>query len=380
MGSFDRSDLKERNRATVYSLFATKRAYSKADIARESGISAPTVQKIVEYFESLNLLVSAGEEEYLASADDPLGLSLGRRPQPLRLNPDSVFTLGVEYDGLRLSIGLIDAAGSLRSLVHKKITENVDTLIDNYLEAQVLESIATAGLPKEKIAGLGIGLPGTVDQDHHILRFAPLVGITAPLDLSVSLATLEGSLGFPVVVENDANAAALGEYACRFDGDPGDLLFAVLGRGFGAGIVLDGRLRRGKRYFAGEIGYMVFDPLWHATFSKPGWLEVQTDLASFWKEAERERGPSEQALRRVADYLAVSVTDICIVLDIQKVVLGGLQRLTFGERLLELIQERVNRLSVLDLTCEAPLAQEPGVMGAGRLALDRWLKRVFEGP
>lgn len=380
MERVDRSDLKERNRATVYTLFSTKRWFSKADVARETGISAPTVQKIVEYFESLGLLAPIGEEESLSLADDPAGLSLGRRPRPLRLNPDAAYTLGVEYDGLRLSMGLIDAAGNVRHITQKNISENVDVLIDTMLEGLVREVIAGVRLPAERIVGLGIGLPGTVDPDRHVLRFAPLVGITDPLDLSDSLASLEAHLGFPVVVENDANAAALGDYAQRYAGQDGDLLFAVLGRGFGAGIVLDGKLRKGQRFFAGEIGYMVFDPAGTPAFSKPGWLEERADLSSFWKEIENTGGPSIGALERVADYLSVSIANICVALDIKQVVLGGLRELSFGQSFLRMIQERLTRLSVLEIVCETPLCEVPGVMGAARLALDRWLERVFEGP
>lgn len=379
MERVDRSDLKERNRATVYSLFSTKRWFSKADVARETGISAPTVQKIVEYFESLNLLAPVGEEECLSTTDDPGSLSLGRRPRPLRLKADAAYTLGVEYDGLRLSMGVIDAAGNLRSLAQKNISVNVDVLIDTMLEGLVREAIAGVQFPADRIVGLGIGLPGTVDPDRHVLRFAPLVGIIDPLDLSASLAALEANLGFPVVVENDANAAALGDYAHRFTGQDGDFLFAVLGRGFGAGIILDGKLRKGQRFFAGEIGYMVFDPVGNHSFSKPGWLEEQADLFSFWKEIEDSGEPSNRALKRVADYLSVSIANICVALDIKQVVLGGLRDLSFGQKFLELIQERLARLSVLEIVCETPLCEVPGVMGAARLALDRWLQKVFEG-
>ena len=80
MGSFVPSDLKERNRATVYEILRASGGISKADIARESGISAPTVIKIIDYFTGLGLVREAGEGTG----------TLGRRPRLLRFDPEAI--------------------------------------------------------------------------------------------------------------------------------------------------------------------------------------------------------------------------------------------------------------------------------------------------
>jgi predicted NBD/HSP70 family sugar kinase len=262
----------------------------------------------------------------------------------------------------------------------KQISENLEIVINNYLENLIYELIDSARLPMKNIVGIGVGLPGTVNPKSHIIKFAPLVGVSNELDLSQSISCLESNLSMPVVIENDANVAALGEYARRFKGNDTDLLFAIVGRGFGAGLILDGKLRRGPRQFTGEIGYLVFDPLWQASFTKPGWLEAQADLASFWSEVVFSGGPSEKALERVTNYLAISLSSICISLDIEQIILGGLRGMSFESELIQMIQKRISQVSVLPITCTAPLAEEPGVIGAGRLALDYWLQEIFKGP
>jgi predicted NBD/HSP70 family sugar kinase len=378
MGSFVASDLKERNRATIYSLISSSRGLSKADLARESGISAPTVQKIVEYFAGLRLIREVDEDEASAGSRQP-SASLGRRPRPLRFDPGAAFAIGAEYDGVHLSVGAVDLAGSPRSLVRRMAPPSVRGILAEFLEPVVDEALSSAGLGRDAIVGLGLGLPGTVDPDGRTMRFAPLVGIDEPEDFGNLLDALESRLGFPIVLENDANAAALGEYAARSLGVEDDLLFAVLGRGLGAGLILDGKLRKGPRAFTGEIGYMSFETGSEASLADPGWLESRIDLASFWAEAEAPGGPSEAALERVAGYLALCLADICIALDLPRVVIGRAHREPFGPRLLELIGKGLRRLAVLELSCEAPAAQEPGVSGAAGLALDRWLKDVFAG-
>jgi len=377
MGSFVPAALKEKNRATVYALLKSAQDSSKADIARESGISAPTVIKIIDYFETLGIVDETGERAAARGAEE--ASALGRPPQRLRFEPSAAFALGAEYDGVHLSVGVVDLAGGLRSLVKTAAPPQLGSLLSEKLEPTIGEALRSAGLERSSIVGLGLGIPGITDSDGRTLRFAPFVGLGKPFDCGPLLDELEGRLGFPILLENDANAAALGEFAARGLGEEDDLLFAVLGRGLGAGLVLGGRLRTGPRSFAGEIGYLAFDPEWEARPDGPGWLEAETDLASFWAEAEGPGGPSRAALERVASRVAMGLANICIALDLERVVVGRANSEGFGPELLGLIEAKLTRLSVLGVACEGPSSPEPGVAGAAGLALDKWLKGVFAG-
>ncbi len=374
MGSFVQSDLKEKNRATVYLLLKAKRGLSKADIARESGISAPTVMKIVDYFQKLGIAEGAEPEAVQKSEARDAGSSLGRRPQPLGFNPRAAYALGAAYDGVHLDVGVVDLSGEIHSLVRRKAPGDIYALLSESLEATVDEALREAGLGRDAIVGLGLGIPGTVDADGHTIRFAPLVGMGHAHDASRYLKGLESRMGFPFLLENDANTAALGEFAARGLGPSDDLLFAILGRGLGAGLILGGSLRRGPRASAGEIGYMVFDPASRAAADQPGWLEEKTDLAAFWEESARPGGASRETMARVADHVAVGLANLCVALDLDRVVVGQA-----GRDLLAMIGERMSRLSVLAVSCEAPITPEPGVSGAAAMAVEKWLSGVFAG-
>jgi predicted NBD/HSP70 family sugar kinase len=203
--------------------------------------------------------------------------------------------------------------------------------------------------------------------------------VDAPLDLSPFLSSLERELRLPIEVENDANAAALGEYAARGLGEEGDLLYIELGRGLGAGLVLDGRLRRGPRAFAGELGYIVLDPSHSASPARPGWLEARMDLSDLWAEVSRDGAPTAQSLQRTAALLALALTNICVAVDVDLVVVGSAGLTSFVPELVTALKGELERLSTLEVRCEAPVAREPGVAGAAALAAGRWLDGIFAG-
>ena len=374
------SDLKELNRSAIYSLIRAEGEISKAELSRLSGISAPTVIKIVDYFRSLGILSEAGE-----------GVSsLGRKPQLLRFEPGSALAVGAEYDGVHLSVGLVDLAGALRGIRRSVAPPDLRELLGSRLAREAEALIADAGIERSRIKGIGIGVPGVVDPSRRSLRQAPLVGVEESEDCGPLLAALERELGFPALLENDANAAALGELAARASGaarapaasgvgEGGDLVFVELGRGLGAGLVLDGRLRAGPRHGAGEIGYLVLGEGARGASARAGWLEERMDLGGFWDEVERSGSPSGASLDRVTSLLALALANICSALDLGRVVVGRAGEESFGEELLSRLRAELGRLCPLEVSCEAPLEPEPGVRGAASLAAAAWLKEAFAG-
>ncbi|WEK62403.1 MAG: ROK family protein [Candidatus Microbacterium colombiense] len=129
-------------------------------------------------------------------------------------------------------------------------------------EDAVLQSIALAvttlaeesGLGIDDIRSVGVGIPGLVDADSGRVLHAVNLGVDA-LDLAVRA---EQTIGVPFRVENDVKAAALGAAALR--GATGSMAYLNLGTGVAAGIVMDGRIWRGSRGTAGEVGHISVDP------------------------------------------------------------------------------------------------------------------------
>jgi predicted NBD/HSP70 family sugar kinase len=360
------ADLKEYNRMLVYRLVRSRGAISKAEIARGLGLSVPTVIKIVEYFRGLGILEDSGEGES----------ALGRKPMLLRACATAAYAVGAEYDGVHLSVGLVDLAGNVLALRRSPAPPDLALLLGGLLADEVEALIRESGVQPGLVKGLGVGVPGVVHSGEHCISQSPLVGIDEKFDFGTLASILKARLGLRVHVANDANAAAIGELSARGTRSGGDLIFVELGRGVGAGLVLDGRLREGPGFSAGEIGYMVFDAGAQRAATGSGWLESSMNLPAFWAEVDGGGSPSRESLQRVCHFLALGLSNLCIALDVGNVVLGRAGKESFGPALLDCLRRELHRLCPMDISCEFSLAGEPGVSGAAGLASDEWIQAI----
>ena len=184
---------------------------------------------------------------------------------------------------------------------------------------------------------IGIGVPGIVDPDEGAVKHAvnlDLDGAWLPLRDH-----LESRLQHPVLVENDVNTAALGAAATLEDGLPVDLAYLSIGTGLAAGLVLDGRLRRGVHGAAGEIGHVPVDPAGEVCqCGQRGCLETLASgsaLDAAWPRggartaeslfaAAAGGAPDAVAVRdRFAGAVASAVRLLVLTVDVEVVVLGG---------------------------------------------------------
>jgi predicted NBD/HSP70 family sugar kinase len=198
-----------------------------------------------------------------------------------------------------------------------------------------------AGVGLERVAGVGAGVPGLVDPDAGTVRHAVNLGVDgAPLELAAELAAALG--GVPVGVENDLNVAALGaaHLSRQEAGGVVDLAFLALGTGLAAGLVLDGRLRRGARHAAGEIGHVPVDPSGPpCPCGQRGCLELYASgsaVQDLWPAPDGVPAPvalfeaaaagdpvAVVARSRYASAVAAAVRILVLTVDVREVVLGG---------------------------------------------------------
>lgn len=160
------------------------------------------------------------------------------------------FAIGVDIGGTKIAAGLVSETGELLK------RESEPTPDDSSKIPAIVADLAERLSGDDKIVGIGIGAAGFTSTDRTTVRFAPNINwIDEPLAERVSkLADL------PVVVENDANAAAWGEFTFGAGEDTDDLLLVTIGTGVGGGIVHRGQLYRGGFGIAAEIGHMRIVP------------------------------------------------------------------------------------------------------------------------
>lgn len=246
--------------------------------------------------------------------------------------------------------------------------------------------VRQAGVTLDAVTGVGVGVPGLVDAGT--VRHAVNLGLDgAALDLSRLLSGRLGGVG--VGVENDLNVAAVGaaHLVEAEDGDrTPDLAFLALGTGLAAGIVLDGRLRRGSRGAAGEIGHVPVDPAGPpCACGQRGCLELYASgsaITALWPAASGRPAPVELfeaaaagdpeavlARERYARAVAAAVRMLVLTVDVQHVVLGGGVS-QIGQPLLDVVREALTDESAasgflrsLDLPGRVRLA--PGRVAVG---------------
>ncbi|GAA4682607.1 ROK family glucokinase [Streptomyces chumphonensis] len=159
-------------------------------------------------------------------------------------------TIGVDIGGTKVAAGVVDEAGNILETSTVPTPQTLDGVIDG-----IADVVRTASA-EHPVDAVGIGAPGYVDDKRATVLFTPnLTWRHEPLKDRV-----EQRVGLPVVIENDANAAAWGEY--RFGAGKGhdDVVCITLGTGLGGGIVIGGRLHRGRFGVAAEFGHIRMVP------------------------------------------------------------------------------------------------------------------------
>jgi glucokinase len=156
-------------------------------------------------------------------------------------------TVGIDVGGTKIAGGVVDERGNVLARARR-----VSPATDTEAIELAIEDLVSELRGAHEIEAVGIGAAGFVDSARSVVMFAPnLAWRDEPLR-----ADLERRIGLRVIVENDANAAAWGEFTFGAGEDAADSLLVTVGTGVGGGIVLDGQLHRGSFGVAAEIGHM----------------------------------------------------------------------------------------------------------------------------
>jgi glucokinase len=166
------------------------------------------------------------------------------------------FAIGVDLGGTNLRIAAVDEHGTLlqKTTVGTQVVRGRDSVIGEMCEAI---RATVAKFSSSMLVGIGIGVPGIINMETGMLRESP--NLPGWHDYPVR-DEIEQRLGTKVILENDANSAALGEKWLGAARDYDDMLMLTLGTGVGGGIVLGGRVWHGMRGMAGEPGHITVEP------------------------------------------------------------------------------------------------------------------------
>jgi len=313
------------------------------------------------------------------------------------LNANSNLVFAADLGGTHLRVALVDETGKIHQQV-KRQTPKEDSR-DAVVNALVSIADEWRAAGHGPIAAASVMVPGAVNADQSVVLQAP--NLPSLLNFQFK-AVLQERLGWPVVLENDANAAAIGEMwrgaarGCR------DVVSVTLGTGVGGGVVLDGKLWRGAHGSAGEIGHTTVDPFGglKCKCGNTGCLELfasataiarmahesldqfpQTVLSAENLTAEKvyEAGSNGDELalavfKRAGTYLGVGLANIMSLIDPEMIVIsGGVVNGwdLFQAEMYREVSERAFRATAQQVRiARAELGDNAGLLGAARLAFD----------
>ncbi|MSZ76645.1 MAG: ROK family glucokinase, partial [Actinobacteria bacterium] len=156
-------------------------------------------------------------------------------------------SIGIDVGGTKILGGVVDESGAI---LEERRVESPATDVEAIEEA--IAELVSGLKDGHDVTCVGVGAAGYIDKSRSVVMFAPNIA-WRDVDLK---AELEEQVGLPVVIENDANAAAWGEFRYGAGADVDDLLLVTVGTGVGGGLVLDGGLYRGAFGVGAEIGHL----------------------------------------------------------------------------------------------------------------------------
>ncbi len=236
-------DIQLMNRALVISLLRKKKAISRADLAKATGLKQATITNIIKDLLGYGLVIETGNIEG----------KKGRRSIGLTLNIDKYRVVSVRLARKNFTVGLFDIAGNQYEL----ITESIEILSGpRYVLNRMCQCIIDIMKIGEvsNVLGIGVAIPGPFFRSDG--KIGVITEFPGWEDISIK-EELASKFGLPTFVEHDANVGALAEWwlGSSFM-DSGTMVYIAAGQGIGAGIINDGKLFTGAMGIAGEIGHM----------------------------------------------------------------------------------------------------------------------------
>jgi glucokinase len=331
------SVLRDINLREVLRLLRVHNPCSCSDLARYSGLSVPTVAASVSRLEHMGLAKRLGKGSS----------SGGRPPDLLRFNESYGYVAGIEISDTQIRLSIANLTGEVIGESEGEIGEKswpvavVERMVG--LLASLRESLR---IPAKRMLAVGVAAPGITDVNAGIVVSVPTMQGWENVPLGRLLAE---RLHSQVIVENDVNIAALGEHTYGVAQGESNFAFVHIGRGVGAGLIVNGQIHHGPEWTAGEIGYLPVPgcSVQAVRKSQMGALESAIGSAGIerqWRERVATSGSDPAAARcaleildlaregdptarRILDNVSECVATVCsyfsLILNCSLIVFGG---------------------------------------------------------
>src|SRR3954447_21212496 len=375
--------LRTLNQGALMQQLRDRGPVSRAQLARDTGLSKPTVSQALAELELAGLVRAVG----------PAAPARGRTAILYEPDPTAGYVVGIDIGRAWIRVAVADLGGSIIARRDSPNRARTGAAVVRTVAREARAAVKEAGIGWKRVVHTVVGSPGVFDPSTGRLWHAPNLPDWSKPGLADEL---RAALSPSTAIENDANLAAVRERDFGRGQEARSFVYLELGTGLGVGIVIDGELYRGARGAAGEVGYIPWPLDGGAARSERGRLEEATSAAAV-VAAAREAGMrgeltakgvfdaartgNARALRAVdieADRVAHLLATITAVVDPEFIVLGG----GIGgsaDLLRPRVEERLRDLTPLETRVEqSELGQDAIVLGAIATALGTAREIVFE--
>ena len=375
-----------KTRGMVLDLIRAARTISRVELAASSGLTPPTISEVVRDLMTDGLVVEAGR-----------GASTGGKPPTLlQLNPPARYSIGVQLERNSCVIVVIDLAGrqvartSFRGTAQMPPQQALP-----FLAAQINALLDAAAVDRDRVLGLGLVSYGPQDRHAGLLLTPQPTGEWYDYPVAPRLSEL---LGMPVLLDNDAVAAAIGEYWMGTV-DPRSTYGCIyMATGIGGGVVVAGEVYRGSSSNSVEIGHISIDvhgdectcgnrgcvenyagpaavvrqalaipALADQLALDPAGADVLTDFARVAAAANTGNAQARLLIEASARYLGYAAVTVTNLFDLDVIVLAGPSLTVAGSIYQALIQQEVDRRSFARQA--HPVRVVPSVNGSDAAAI-----------
>lgn len=379
MGTYQPIYLKSKNRKLVFDLFKEHKELSRAQIAKDTDMSFPTAMKVVDFLISKDVVRELDHID--TEANGP-----GRRGKLFQFNPEAFHAIGVEVEGSIVNIGLVNLQGEIieRRVVQISATDSLEYFNEVIHEINSLKELSTT-----PVLGVGIGFPGNINHEtNEIVSYNPL-RITKPTSLAALLPLINEKIDIPIYIDNDVNLACAGEHLVSQDRSDGSLVYISLGTGLGSGILIEGKVWRGERFSAGEIGNLLLTPLEPGKKMFPGIASLENSIniqalqnkfnVNFETGTALSLKQKEQLVEYLVPYLGTVIFNLLNTLDIRHFVLAGLIPMQLNPQLHETLEDLFSTIpeEIGPISISAPQSEFPVLSGAASMVFDQLIFEEF---
>ena len=323
--------MKSVNKSIILNKIRTSEPISRAQIAKETKLTPPTVSSIVK-----ELI-----EEGIVRESELGESSGGRKPTMLLINSDAFYVIGVDAGPETIECIIADLTGKIMERTSSKLSKPLtNDLFLSILKENIHKLIQVSRVSLEKMIGIGVAMHGVVNVETGMSLVAPNLSLTnIPIRKE-----LEKEFNLMVKVENDARAMALGESWFGGHGDVDSMVVVNLGRGVGSGMVVNGKLYHGAHDIAGEIGHITIDihgdicacgnrgclqtfatgeAIAERARKSIGAVSSAFTGEDVYKQAEAGNDAFVKVLQETGVIIGIGLTNLIHLINPRKIVLGG---------------------------------------------------------